>query len=65
MVYDLRVVQVGVEHDGAEGHREGRVRVNEGVPTAALPPLLVQLRRERLHQPVDALGLVELKVKLK
>ncbi len=56
VVLDLRVVQVGVEHDGAEGHGERRVRVHERVAPGALA-LLVLLPRERFHQAVDALGL--------
>lgn len=56
MVLNLGVVQVGVEHDGAEGHREGGVRVHERVAPGVLP-LLVLLPRERFHQAVDALSL--------
>lgn len=56
MVLNLRVVQVGVEHDGAESHGERCVCVNEGVAPGTLP-LLVLLPCERLHQAVDTLSL--------
>lgn len=57
VVLDLRVVQIRVEHDGAEGHRESGVGVHERVAPGVLG-LLVLLPRECLHQAVDALGLL-------
>lgn len=52
----LAVVQVGVEHDGAEGHGESGVGVDERMP-ARPQPLFVLLPSERFHQAVDALRL--------
>lgn len=56
VVLNLRVVEVGVEHDRAKGHGERRVGVDEGMPARRLP-LQVLLSRKRLHETVDALGL--------